>query len=142
MAFKDDCMFYLNEALNEFLRDFDLKFEIIDEDTNWTENEYFARIKINNKTFDFIINETMNEYDIPCNLVFRRGTNNYIGATNIFIKIINIIYCDLVFHEINEIEKQLAKEEEFIKFLDFQIKGASSLMSKFSLPAEIALLCF
>ena len=88
MAFKDDCMFYLNEALNEFLRDFDLKFEIIDEDTNWTENEYFARIKINNKTFDFIINETMNEYDIPCNLVFRRGTNNYIGATNIFIKII------------------------------------------------------
>ena len=48
----------------------------------------------------------------------------------------------LTLWEIDLIEMELTEEEEIIEQIEFEIKGAANLMSKFSLPAEIALLCF
>ena len=142
LAYKNDCMFYLNLALNDFLKDFNINFEIIEEENFSYENEYFAVIHIDDKTFGFIIYETLNEDDVPSNLTFRYGINYYFGGIDIYNKIIDVITNDLIINEINQIENLLIEEENEIESIDFQIKTAAYLMSKFTIPVEIALLCF
>jgi len=135
-------MFYLQETLNDFLNDFDVKVDIIEESGYEYKNEYFIVIKINNKVYDFLIYESINSYEVPCKLIMHNGNNYYIGAIKIFNKIIDLIHYDLLIHEINEIEKELIIQENEINQVDFQIKGAANIINKFSLPVDIALLCF
>lgn len=127
LAFKNDCMFYLNEAFNNFFSDYDIKFEIIEEeDYHLFEIEYFTKVIINNNNYYFIFNETLYN-NVPVKLLFRHDKSVFIGATEIFNKIIDIIKDDLVIHEINKI--------------DFEIRGCANLMTKFNIPLEIALIC-
>ena len=109
---------------------------------HWFEINYTIEISVNNKTFDFIIAETLNNNDKPYKLVYCYDNIYYFGRINIYNKIIEIITPELIIHEINEIEKLLAEEENQIESIDFQIKTAANLISKFSLPPEVALLCF
>jgi len=109
---------------------------------HWFEINYTIKISVNNKTFDFIIIETLNNNDKPFTLTFHYGTNYYFGRINIYNKIIEIITPELIIHELNEIEKLLTEEENVIESIDFQIKTAAYIINKFSLPPEVALLCF
>ena len=140
-------MFHLNKALNDFLKYYNIKFEIIDNDSDnnnyqYYVIEYLTKVIINNNNYYFIIYEIMNKDYISIELIYYHNIYQYRGKKNIFNKIIKIINNDLIIHEINYIENQLVKEEEFINKIDLQIKGSANLMSKFSLPADIALLCF
>lgn len=112
------------------------------DNNNLFENNYKIDLSFNNESYHFNFTETLNNYDKHYKLIFIYDNISYIGGTDILSKIIEIFNWNLIVHEIDEIEKQLIKEKEIIDEVDFQIKGASNIMIKFSISPEIALLCF
>ena len=137
LAFKNNSIFYLQETF----KNYDINFEILEEkNNNWFAIiEYHTRVIINNKKYNFIIYKTIKN---PVQLLFRYNICNYIGVTDIFNKNNDIIKHDLIINEIDKIENQLKKEEKLINEINFQIKGSANLMTRFNIPAEIALLLF
>ena len=138
LAFKDDWMFYLEKSLVKFFRSYNIIFEIIDEDDdNWFEINYTYKLIINGQNFIFIFTESLDNDSEPCKLVYHNDIA-YVGGMNIFNKIVELVKPNLIIHEINQIEKELTSDEKIIEQIEFEIKGDDN----FSLPADIAFLCF
>jgi len=143
VVYKDDCFFYLHEALDDFFRKYNTTIKTVEIGVDyWYEINYTIEISVKNKTFNFIITEILNKDDDPRELIYYCNDIYYIGGSNIFNQIIEIVMPELIIYELNEIEKELIIQENEINNINFQIKGAASIINKFSLPVEIALLCF
>ena len=143
VVYKDDCFFYLHEALDDFLKKYNTTIKTVEIGVDdWYEIDYTIEISVNNKTFNFIITEILNKDDDPRELIYYCNDIYYIGGSKIFNQIIEIVMPEFIVNELNEIDKLLEKEEHEIDNINFQIKTAANLVSKFALPAEVALLCF
>ena len=146
LCFIDDCMYYLERSLLSFLRNYNIKFEIIDTDYDeWNAIIYYSKVSINSKIFYFNFIESLNDEEEPCDLIYYNDTISYTGGIAIFEKIISILTPDLIIHELNEIDKEIKQIEESIDKHMFEIFTMTYLQStafKYTLPLDIVLKMF
>lgn len=143
LAYKDDCMFYLDQDLVKFFGDYNIRINSLSEEDQDDDSViYTRRILINQKNYRFTFDESLDDDYEPCHLSCWIDNESFNGGCEIMEKIIAITRLDIMEHEEKEIEKELKNIETSIERHLYEVTVMTYLSSSafsFKLPLDIVM---